>query len=237
MDNNVINQRKVVVESIKGAITSTSERYKNSLESAFPAFKNRLQERNLTFNFAYYYLKSHEEAIVWQEVPIEKNGKKSQHIDTVIIDKERNAVIFVEAKCISRTKVTSRRQSMFKDLKRLNEVVSDISKNKKKEDAVLPINKDLAKVCEGKDKYFLILADVWSTGNDNRKPEEWGESQDEIFDKMPSNHNEFKFVVTNTDFKHKDIETGTEESHYIVYALYRYQEQSIGGDDYSKQSA
>ncbi len=218
--------KNVIAQSIKEAIDSTSNRYKKSLKSAFPAFKNRLQERNLTFNFSFNYLRKHRKSVVWQEVPIKESGaeydeNRSQHIDTVIINNENNAVIFIEAKCISRRNVKSRLNEMFKDLMRLKRIAS----GEKNEDNVLSINNELVKACEGKDKYFLILADVWSSSKKNNREkyiERWIRNEHAICDNMPNSCDDFRFVVKDTGISHIDADKGVEETHHIIYAFYKY---------------
>lgn len=90
---------------------------------------NGFTERNLTFNFCHSYLnltkqqqeKENSNAIVWQEVPI--NNTKGEHIDSIIIDKYNNWVIYLEAK---RFYDIHYFKYLLDDLKRIKEKHSDI---------------------------------------------------------------------------------------------------------------
>ncbi len=234
-----------IVKNVKAAIDLTSDRYKKSLKSAFPAFKNRLQERNLTFNFASYYMHSQEtdDIDVWQEVPIKKKESEkkedySQHIDTVIIDKKNKSMIFIEAKCISRNHVKPRLKAMYEDLDRLYNI-ADIDNES------LSICGGLEKYYkeEGYDVYFLIIANIWKSTTEEAdsqrykiingwKPIDFIKGEKEYSpiysDVLPSKE-------TNDIYYHEDKikskngkEKGLEESHHIVYALYKYPKKIIG---------
>ena len=89
---------------------------------------NGFTERNLTFNFCHNYLnliKQEQEenpnAIVWQEVPI--NNTNGEHIDSIIIDKYNNWVIYLEAK---RFYDIHHFKYLLDDLKRIKKKHSDI---------------------------------------------------------------------------------------------------------------
>ena len=111
---------------------------------------NGFTERNLTFNFCHAYLKQHPNAIVWQEIPIEK--VKNQHVDSIIIDKEEDLVIYLEAK---RLYDMSHFEKLLEDFSRIEYRYSKIP--------IPPTQKPL------KNKAVVLLADHYYSGEIKNK--------------------------------------------------------------------
>lgn len=111
---------------------------------------NGFTERNLTFNFCHTYLKQHPNAIVWQEIPIDK--VKNQHIDSIIIDKDEDLVIYLEAK---RLYDISSFEDLLEDFSRIEYRYSKIP--------IPPTQKPL------KNKAVVLLADHYYSGEIKNK--------------------------------------------------------------------
>lgn len=127
-------------EIIDNVFISTIKSYEKILSRYYPAHgSNGFTERNLTFNFSHNYLLENQDAIIWQESPLD-NGK---HFDTLIIDENKKAIIVVEAKRLQNEKKT---ESIFNDFRRINNHFEEINLHGDK----LSYN-----------KYGLLLIDVW----------------------------------------------------------------------------
>lgn len=119
---------------------------------------NGFTERNLTFNFCHTYLglEQHEDAIVWQEIPI--NYVDREHVDSIIIDEKW--VIFIEAK---RLYDITHFKFLLDDLERIKEQYSNIP---------LPLDSPT-------NKAIVLLADHYFNGECKRK-----EDKENYYDKF-----------------------------------------------------
>ena len=109
---------------------------------------NGFTERNLTFNFCHAYLKQNPGAIVWQEIPIIDVNR--QHIDSIIIDKKNDLVIYLEAK---RLYDITHFEFLLDDLDRIKRHHSNIP---------LPLNPPTKKI-------VVLLADLYFNGACKKK--------------------------------------------------------------------
>ena len=139
MINTEITEKENLLSIITNIYKSVIKKYNDifNQEGYLPTKKaqssiviNGFTERNLTFNFCHSYLNLSKpnpdapdapNAIVWQEVPF-KNVKR-QHIDSIIIDKDNNWVIYIEAK---RLYDIAHFEFLLDDLKRIKDRHSDI---------------------------------------------------------------------------------------------------------------
>lgn len=104
---------------------------------------NGFTERNLTFNFCHAYLMQNSDAIVWQEIPIIDVNR--QHVDSIIIDKKNDLVIYLEAK---RLYDITHFEFLLDDLDRIKRYHSNIP---------LPLNPPAKKI-------VVLLADLYFNG-------------------------------------------------------------------------
>lgn len=141
---------------VQKIIKKTVESYEAVLKQYFPSFKQRFTERNLTFFFAHNYLIYNINSVVWQELPIKFEDRPGGHIDTIIIDSEKEAIIFIEAKCFARKcRIDKRLEKIQNDLKRLDDIITQRTNA-----GVYP---EFPEEVKRYAKYALILADIWSS--------------------------------------------------------------------------
>ena len=166
---------------------------------------NGFTERNLTFNFCHSYLKENPNAIVWQEIPI--NSVNRQHVDSIIIDKDKDWVFFIEAK---RLYDLTHFELLLKDLERIKELHSNIPLPPKH-----PTNKAI-----------ILLADHYFNGESKKKKD-----KDEIYDlffsgqhvtvdpEIQNDHPGLKEInstkINNVDIKDPSIEILRENNYNI----------------------
>lgn len=157
-------------------------------------------ERNLTFYFSHFYLKSANnlsDIIVWQEVPIEEGG----HFDTLIIDTINEKIIIIEAK---RLQNDHKIDSISKDYGR----IVDIFINKNNEHGI-----KIPSTFSTYDKYALLLTDIWIPKDNNTK------------ETIKNNFLEYK-IQNQLDNNCKVIENiniyeHSEEKYCLMYNLYK----------------
>jgi hypothetical protein len=127
-------------EIIENVFLATVKSYEKILCEYYPAHgSNGFTERNLTFNFSHNYLIENQDAIIWQESPLEK-GK---HFDTLIIDDKKKVIIVIEAKRLQNEKKS---ESIYNDFRRINDHIKEITLHGEKLSYT---------------KYGLLLVDVW----------------------------------------------------------------------------
>lgn len=188
--------KEEIAQCVYEVFEETVKSYETILNQYFPSLKKtRFTERNQTFFFAHNYLNSNADSIIWQELPIQfenrnevenKTTKSAGHIDTLIIDKKKEAIIFIEAKCISegKSRIGDRLEAIQQDLKRLDNIVT-----RKPNAGRCP---QFPLVTEKYAKYILILADIWNSGEGSEsskvldcwalnKPILWGKGNNKSF--------------------------------------------------------
>lgn len=181
-----------MVNFIEEIFSATVTSYKSILSCYYPAHRsNGFTERNLTFNFSYNYLLKNEEAIIWQESPLE-DGK---HFDTLIIDDKRKTIIIVEAK---RLQNENKSIQIAKDFEKINTHFGEI----KLEDQRKTYS-----------KYGLLLIDIWisKTKNDNDKR---AKLLDKLNLDLQSGNNIFSKRGVDIDY------TSYKEKYYLAYKLF-----------------
>lgn len=143
---------KKLIEKIRKTFIDTGETYANTFKYYYPSHgENGFTERNQTFNFSHNYLKNDYNAVVWQELPVKCSEKKG-HIDTLIVDNELKAVLFIEAKRISKNQISREFISIKEDIKRLCA-----------EDFIASIPQGV--VIDNYQHYILYLTDTWYNSN------------------------------------------------------------------------
>lgn len=162
------HEKEKLIDVISKTYTSIKNEYNRifNTEQYLPTKASRYSingftERNLTFNFCHSYLdlmkQEHEEessnAIVWQEVPI--NNTNGEHIDSIIIDKDNNWVIYLEAK-------------RFYDIHHFKYLLDDLKRIKKKHsDIPLPYDPNSKSPLK---KVVILLADhIYDGKKENEK--------------------------------------------------------------------
>lgn len=129
-----------MTKNIENVFLATVKSYEKVLGGYYPAHgSNGFTEKNLTFNFSHNYLLENQDAIIWQESPLEK-GK---HFDTLIIDDKKKAIVVVEAKRLQNEKKS---ESIYNDFRRINNHFKEINLHGEKLSYT---------------KYGLLLIDVW----------------------------------------------------------------------------
>jgi hypothetical protein len=157
-------------------------------------------ERNLTFYFSHFYLKSANnlsDIIVWQEVPIEEGG----HFDTLIIDSINEKIIIIEAK---RLQNYQKFESIQKDFDRIVDIL--ITKNN---DHGIKIPSTFSTY----DKYALLLADIWLPKVNTIKEDIKKDFLENIIPKPIDNN--CKVIENINIYEH------SEEKYCLMYNLYK----------------
>lgn len=155
-----MNKKLEKIDFFENVFNRMIERYKVIFKNYYPAFhSNGFTERNLTFNFCNSYLELssnfNDDVLIWQEVPIKNldSDKFNNHIDSLIIDKKENILIFIEAKRIR----NNRTYNLLKD---------DIDRVLKNQN--IPPVKDITHF----EKYGLFLTDIWTSKEKKDKRKE-----------------------------------------------------------------
>ncbi len=193
---------------IQTVFDATVNSYENILKTFIPAFKNRFTERNLTFNFSHNYLERNLETIVWQEFPLIKEGTntRSEHLDTLIIDKKNEALIFIEAKSIpSDNRVKLRIEQISKDLDRMVK----ISINPQMHPELPDYAKDFK-------RFQLLIFDLWKPNDNGACSKLIDELNDSHLEGFVSIHSEKIVAMDIKPIQNSKLSKG----YYICYVLY-----------------
>ncbi len=197
-------------EIIQTVFDVTIKSYEDILMAFTPAFKNRFTERNLTFNFSHNYLKinPNNEVIIWQEFPLIKEGTstRSEHLDTLIIDKKNEAIIFIEAKSIpSDNRVELRKGQIDSDLYRMFK----ISQNPK-------MHPDLPDYAKNFKRFQLLIFDLWKPNDNGACSKLIGELKDKHIDDFVSTHSEHAIAMDIKPIRNSRLS----KEYNICYVLY-----------------
>lgn len=157
-------------------------------------------ERNLTFYFSHFYLKSANnlsDIIVWQEVPIEEGG----HFDTLIIDTINEKIIIIEAK---RLQNDQKFESILKDFDRIDTILVEKKNNR---------GIKIPSAFSTYDKYALLLADIWIPKDNETKEGIKNNFLKNIILKPIDNN--CKIIENINIYEH------SEEKYWLMYNLYK----------------
>ena len=141
---------------IQTVFDNTVKSYERILADYYPSHGSTgFTERNLTFNFSHNYLIQNPNTIIWQEVPLEKNGGKNEHFDTLIIDNENKTVLIIEAK---RLGTNAKYDSIVEDLEKIKEKYASARAVQERLDS-------------GYSLYAMLLVDIWIPKKNGEKKE------------------------------------------------------------------
>lgn len=130
---------------IRKVFESMCNSYVNMFKQYYPSVRaSGYSERNLTFNFCHSYLLENPNAVIWQEILI----NRGDHFDTLIIDNENKIIIIIETK---RLQSTNKMMSIIRDYNRIVDRLSEVDRLDPEEYTDYIDYKKCA----------LLLADIW----------------------------------------------------------------------------
>lgn len=143
--------KEIVQKSFENVVAE----YKSFFNKFYPGKKSAgFNELNQVSKFSHHYKIANQDSLVWLELSF---GGSDGRVDGLIIDIQRDAVIFIEAKRLSDSRKI---KSISKDLARACEI-----NNRKK----LLYDENNEQLLSLKNNYVLILVDIWDESKNKHK--------------------------------------------------------------------